>query len=257
MAEFQPVPIGRPPPRSWLPALGSALAIILALAIVKPWQALGPGEAAVQSAPSSAGPAAARTPEPRRERDTYDPRLFGNYEPEPAWELWPAGYVVEFGIAGPVDVHGQGSPAPSGGVAASDEPGSSPAAPLPSPAPTLAPASVAPTAQPGLSTPAPEHVVDIGASDHLIALGINTPADVRVTEIRLWKQSGAVCCDEPIPTVRLPTLWESQHFIVIGIEDPFQRGSTAPWLAGEYRLDLVTVGGEVRSVRLRVTEPVA
>ena len=245
MAEFQPVPIGRPPPRSWLPALGSTLAIILALAIVKPWQALDPGVPAAQHASASAGPAVPRPPTPRPLRDTYDARLFGSREPDPAWELWPAGYVVEFGIAGPVVVHGQESPVPSGGAAASAEPGTF----------TPAPGSVPPTAQPGLPSPVAEHVVDLGPSDHLIALGINTPADVRVAEITLWMQAGDVCCDELIPTIRLPTLWESQHFLVIGIEDPFRPGATAPWLAGEYRLDLVTVGGEIRSVRLRVSAP--
>ena len=162
MAEFQPVPISRPPLRSWLPALGSSLAIILALAIVKPWDALGPGEGAVPLASASTGPAAVRSPEPQRERDIYDPRLFGNYEPEPAWELWPAGYVVEFGIAGPVDVRGQESAGPSAGPASA-----SPAAPAPASDPPL----------PGFVP-----VVDLGPSDHLIALGVNTPAAVRVTE---------------------------------------------------------------------------
>lgn len=246
MAEFQPVPIGRPPPRSWLPALGSSLAIILALAIVKPWYALGPGEAAVQASSASAGPAVARTPEPQRERDIYDPRLFGNYEPEPAWELWPAGYVVEFGIAGPVDVHGQESPSPWGGAASAD-PGATPAAPV-----TAPPGQTVP---PALPSPGLAHVVNLGASDHLIALGINTPADVRVTEVKLWMQVGDACCDQPISTIGLPTLWESQHFLVIGIADPLRPGEAGAWLAGEYRLELVTEGGEIRSVRLHVTAP--
>ena len=245
MAAFQPVPISRPPPRSWLPALGSSLAIILVITIVKPWDALGPGEGAVPPASASTGPAAARSPEPQRERDVYDPRLFGSYEPEPGWELWPAGYVVEFGIAGPVDVHGQASAGPSGGVAATADPGTTPASGPPDQ-----------TAPPALPTPGLEHVVDLGASDHLIALGINTPADVQVTEVMLWMQAGAVCCDEPVSTIRLPTLWESKHFLVIGIADPFRPGEAGGWLAGEYRLDLVTEGGEIRSVRLRITAPV-
>lgn len=245
MAEFQPVPIGRPPPLSWLPVLGSTLAIILALAIVKPWDALGRGEVGLQPASASAGPAAARTPEPQRERDIYDPRLFGNYEPDPAWELWPAGYVVEFGIAGPVDVHGQQSTGPSGGATASAEPG------LPTPAPGLPQG----TALPGPPFPGIEHVVDLGPSDHLIALGINTPADVRVTEIALWLLAGTACCEESIAIVRLPTLWESKHFLVIGIADQSRPGEAGPWRAGEYRLDLVTVEGEIRMVRLRVTPP--
>lgn len=246
MAEFQPAPIGRPPPSSWLPVLGSTIAIILTLAVVKPWDALGPGEPAAQRPSFSAWPAAALPPTARPERDTYDPRLFGNYEPYPAWELWPAGYVVEFGIAGPVDVHGQESPAPPDGVASSAKPGS----PMP---PTGSPQQ---TTTPAPPSPGFEHVVDIGPADHLIALGINTPADVRVTQITLWMQAGDVCCDQLIPTIRLPTPWQSQHFHVIGIADRFRPGEAGPWLAGEYRLDLATVGGETRSVRLRVSPPV-
>lgn len=242
MAEFQPVPIGRPPPRSWLPVVGSILAIILALAIVKPWQGSGVGDPAAVRPPASVSAAAIRTPTPRPERDTYDPRLFGNREPDPAWELWPAGYVVEFGIAGPVDVLGQESAVPSAGGTA----GATPAAGSPQSSPP----------PPAVATPAGEHVVDLGPSDHLIALGINTPADVRVAEITLWKQAGALCCGQEIPIVRLPTLWESLHFLVIGIADPDLPGETGPWLAGEYRLDLLMVGGETRSIRLRVSAPV-
>lgn len=241
MAEFQPVPIGRPPPRSWLPALGSALAIILALAVVKPWRGPEFGDRVAVAPSPSAGAVTARTARPRADRTTYDPRLFGYREPDPAWELWPAGYVVEFGIAGPVVVRGQESPAPSGDVPPSTAPGAThdggprPSAPVP-------------------GSP-DEHVVDLGAADHLIALGINTPAHVRVVEVMLWKQAGAVCCDQAVPIIRLPAPWDSDHFLVIGIADPDRPGDTARWLAGEYRLDLVTVGGEVRSVRLRVAAP--
>jgi hypothetical protein len=99
-------------------------------------------------------------------------------------------------------------------------------------------------------------VVDIGPADHLIALGINTPADVRVTEVRLWMQGRQSCFCQAIPIVRLPTLWESDHFVVIGIADPERPGATGPWIPGEYRLELETVGGDVRSVRLRVSAPV-
>jgi hypothetical protein len=181
---------------------------------------------------------------PERERDIYDPRLFGSYEPAPAWELWPAGYVVEFGIAGPVDVHGQESAGPSAGPSSA-----SPSGPAPASDPPLQ------TGAPSLPPPGFEPVVDLGASDHLIALGVNTPADVRVTEITLWMQAGAACCDQSVPIIRLPTLWESQHFHVIGIADPFRPGEAGPWLAGEYRLDLHTVDGVVRSVRLRLSAP--
>lgn len=230
MADFKPIPVDRPPPRSWLSTLGSVAAIVLALAIIKPWSPGSPAPTTAATAGRSADPA----PTDRPERTEYDPRLFGTREPEPAWELWPAGYVVEFGIAGPLRVGGQDQPGGSDGPPAS-------AGIAPTPAPT----------EPGAGP-----VVDLGPADHLIALGINTPIDVRVAKISLWTQRGVDCCDQPVTIVRLPTLWESQHFLVIGIADPEQPGDTGPWPPAEYRLDLVTTTGEIRSVRLRVSPPV-
>lgn len=246
MAEFQPIPVDRPPPRSWLSTLGSVAAIVLALAVIKPWSNPGsPTPTMAATAARSAGPA----PTVRPERTEYDPRLFGTREPEPAWELWPAGYVVEFGIAGPLRVGGQDQPAgeeptANANPSATGDPDAGPGA---SSGPAL---TTAPTEQ------ASALVVDLGPADHLIALGINTPIDVRVAEISLWLQRGEECCGQPVPIVRLPTLWESRHFLVIGIADPAQLGETGPWEPGEYRLDLATASKEVRSVRLRVSQPV-
>ena len=238
MADFKPIPVDRPPPRSWLSTLGSVAAIVLALAVIKPWSNSGsPTPTTAATAGRSAGPA----PTDRPERTEYDPRLFGTREPEPAWELWPAGYVVEFGIAGPLRVGGQDQPAGSEGPAASAGPPSATRDPAPTSAPT----------EPGAAL-----VVDLGPADHLIALGINTPIDVRVAEISLWMQRGVNCCDQPVAIVRLPTLWDSRHFLVIGIADPERPGNTGPWPPAEYRLDLVTTVGEIRSVRLRVSPPV-
>jgi hypothetical protein len=241
MADLQRVPVDRPLPRSWLPTILSALAVVVALAVLKPWQD--------RSATAPVGtPGASRTlpssqPTRRAPRSEYDPRLFGTREPDPAWELWPAGYVVEFGLAGPLPVHGQDGPSPG-------------TSPRTSAVPTQG-ASASPSTSPAPSpAPDPELVVDLGPADHLIALGINTPADVRIVEIDLWLQRGEACCDEQVPIVRLPTLWDSQHFLVIGIADPERPGETGPWLPGEYRLDLVTIAAEVRSVRLRVSPPV-
>ncbi len=242
MAEFQPIPIGRPPPRSWLPALGSVLVLLVALAVVKPWHVPDPGDPEASIPNASVAPVVPRTASPRADRDLYDPRLFGNREPDPAWELWPAGYVVEFGMAGPVAVRGQESAAPSGDPVRSLEPGQSP--PATEPAASPSPPALSPE----------EHVVDLGPADHLIALGINTPADVRVTEVRLVLLEGLPDGSD-VPIVRLPTLWESDHFLVIGIADPDRPAETGPWIPGEYLLELVTADGEFRAVRLRVSAP--
>jgi hypothetical protein len=247
LAEFQPIPVDRQPPRSWLSTLGSVAAVVLALAVIKPWGDPGsPAPTAGATAGRSARPAATV----RAERTEYDPRLFGIREPEPAWELWPAGYVVEFGIAGPLRVGGQDEPSGSEGPAASE---GAHATGAPSPGPGAASGPPPPAAS---EDPAAALVVDLGPADHLVALGINTPLDVRVAEISLWMQQGQACCSQPVPIIRLPTLWDSRHFLVIGIEDPERPGDTGPWPPAEYRLDLETTGGETRSVRLRVSPPV-
>ena len=240
MAEIQRVPVGRALPPSWLPTIGTVTAIVLALAVVKPWGPAAPP--APTAAPSSAaGPSTGPDQGTRADRNAYEPRLFGHREPDPAWELWPAGYVVEFGIAGPLVVTGHDP-------FASDEPVGS-AAPSPPPA-------VGASAQPPSTVPPGGPVVDLGAADHLIALGINTPADVRVDDVVLWLFRGESCCLEVIPIVRLPTPWPSDHFIAIGIADPARPGEPAGWLVGEYRLDLILRSGEMRSIRMRVTEPI-
>jgi hypothetical protein len=243
LAEFHPVPLDRPPRRSWLSAFGSLVAIVLVLAVVKPW-----GERAAPAPTPAATPGVSARPvlTARPVRDTYDPRLFGSREPDPAWELWPAGYVVEFGLAGPLVVAGQDGTGETGAPEPSGRPNGTPVSPPGSDGSPFPGPSAAGSAGP---------VVDLGAADHLIALGINTPADVRVVEIDLWLQRGEACCDEPVAIVRLPTLWDSQHFLVIGIADPELPGETGPWIPGEYRLDLVTIAAEVRSVRLRVSPP--
>jgi hypothetical protein len=241
MAEFQRVPLRPRQSRNWLPTVGLAFAVFLALAIVKPWEIDRPGAADASPAPTFFVRPTERTG-PR----AYDPILFGGREPDPAWELWPAGYVVQFGLAGPVKVHGQdgASPAPGGSAAAS-----SPAAPDGSGLPVgSAPSSAAPTAP-----PLEPGVVDLGTADHLVALGINTPLDVRVVVVRLFSVTG-IRTDEVL-VVRLPTLWESTHFIVIAPADPAQPGQPVPWEPGLYRLELTTALGDVRVVDLRVGPP--
>jgi hypothetical protein len=244
MAEFQPVPIGRPAPRSWLPAIGAALAIVLLLAIVEPWAPPDPAAPGAGVAAVPTGVVAPATARPRPDRDSYDPRLFGLHEPGPAWELWPAGYVVEFGIAGPRVVRGQETAGPSQRSDETAEPEGT--GTIGAPAPTPTPPPLAPEGD----------VVDLGPADHLIALGINTPADVRIADVRLLQQGRRRCFCVDVRLVRLPTPWASKHFVVIGIADPERPGEPGPWIPGEYLLELVTVEGDVRAVRVRVSAPV-
>jgi hypothetical protein len=235
MADVPRSPLGRPPAGTWLPGVAGAVALVLVLAVLKPWSAPDPGPPAATTQPTFY-----IAPTERTGHRPYDPVLFGGREPDPAWELWPAGYVVQFGMAGPVKVHGQdGSPAPGAG-------GPSPSGPAGSAGPEPSPAGTAPAS----------NVVDLGPADHLIALGINTPSEIRVQSLALWllveNQGGGA---DEVSIVHLPTLWESSHFLVIGIEDPNAPGQAGPWPPGLYRLEISTAFGDVREVLLRVRPP--
>ena len=234
MAEFQRVPLRPRPDRNWLPTAGLALAVFLALAIVKPWDSSRPSTAG----DPTPGPTFFIRPTERTGPREYDPRLFGGREPDPAWELWPAGFVVQFGLAGPVKV-GEGAPTTAPGASgAAGESGAPP------PAASGAPAS---------DLPLGSNVVDIGTADHLVALGINTPLDARVESVRLFLLTGTR--SDVVETVRLPTLWESSHFLVIAPADPAAPGQPAAWRPGRYRLELTTTFGDIRLVELLVRPP--
>ena len=250
MAEFERVPLRPRPDRNWLPTAGLAFAVFLVLVIVKPWESSRNATAGDPTPP----PTFFVRPTERTGVPDYNPILFGLREPDPAWELWPAGYVVRFGMAGPVRVHGQdgASPAPgTTGAPAPTEPGSS-NEPAASRAPEASPAPE-PEVSPDVTPPPPEPgVIDLGPADHLVALGINMPLDFRVISIDLEFERGEDCCLEAVPYVHLPTLWESGHFVVIAPEDPSARGQPDTWRAGEYVLYLAAQDGELREIRFVV-----
>jgi hypothetical protein len=230
MADVKRVmPPGRKPDR-WLPASIAAVTVIVLLAIAKPW---GRGAAPLPAFPSAsvATPAASRL----AGRGRYDPALFGQDAPDPAWQLWPAGYVVDFGLAGPVTMTTESSASPPA-------PSSSPAhgrAPSPSPSPTPSPG---------------EGPIRIGQADNLVVLGINTPADVDVVQFRLTRLEGTTSV--VVPIVVLATPWPVHYFHVIGIESPDASEVLGPWRAGVYRLSLI--GGDgvlIRSVVVSIDAP--
>jgi hypothetical protein len=242
MAEFERVPLRPRPKRNWLPTVGVGFAFFLALAIVKPWES--------PRTPTAGDPSSRPTfyiaPTERIGPPPYNPVLFGLREPDPGWELWPAGYVVRFGLAGPVKVHGQdgASPAPPTIAPIDTDP----------PSPSLGAGA---TAGPGASAaatsdPPDPGVVDLGPADHLVALGINTPSEFRVVTMDLEFERGEDCCLDAVPFVHLPTLWESDHFVVIAPEDPAAKGQPGVWEPGEYVLYLADRDGELREIRFVV-----
>jgi hypothetical protein len=232
MADLKRVmPPGRKPDR-WLPAWIAAITFIVLVAIAKPW---GRGAAPLPAFPSAsvATPVASRL----AGRGRYDPALFGQDAPDPAWQLWPAGYVVDFGLAGPVTMTTESSASPSA-------PSSPPArdrtpSPRPSPTPSLG----------GEGDP-----IRIGQADNLVVLGINTPADVDVVQFRLTRLEGTTSV--VVPIVVLATPWPVHYFHVIGIESPDASDVLGPWRAGIYRLSLIDGDGVlIRSVLVSIDAP--
>jgi hypothetical protein len=233
MGDLRPVvPTGRKPDR-WLPASIAAVTFLVLIAIAKPW---GRGATPLAGFPSAAPPAAP-TDQPSRApaRGRYNPALFGQDAPDPAWQLWPAGYVVDFGLAGPVTMGADASP-PAPSPRASSTPRSAP-----TPSPTLPPY--------GAAVP-----IRIGQADNLVVLGINTPADVDVVQFRLSRFVGEKTV--VVPIVVLPTPWPVHYFHVIGMESPDSSDLLGRWQAGVYRLTLLGDGGVViRSVVVSIDAP--
>ena len=229
MADLKRVlPPGRKPDR-WLPASIAVITLLVLVAIAKPWGRGAPPLTAFPSAPV-ASPTASRHPG----RGRYDPALFGQDAPDPAWQLWPAGYVVDFGLAGPVTMTTESSAPPS------------PPGRRPPPSPSAPPYG---SAEP----------IRIGQADNLVVLGINTPADVDVVQFRLRRLTGiAETRGVLVPIVVLPTPWPVQHFHVIGIESPDGSDVLGAWQPGVYSLALIGGDGVViRSVVVSIDAPSA
>lgn len=234
MSDFRRiVPPGGGPDR-WLRASVAIVAVFLFLAIAKPWGRDGAKPIPFPSAtarPSDGG--VDRTRSPSRHR--YDPALFGQQVPDPAWQLWPAGYVVDFGLAGPLPIADPAAPSTSPG-------GPAPSSAAPSPTPLA-------TSPFGSGRP-----IGLGGSDNLVVLGLNNPADIAVTAMRLWRYDGTVV--RRVPIAVLPSPWPTPHFHVIALPSNDSSDDLGPWLPGVYRLDLLTdPGAAIRSIVLVIDPP--
>jgi hypothetical protein len=217
-----------PRPRFFLEGRGNKmlalLVVALAVALVKPWGLAGtttpePSQARLTTPSPSIRP----TPDPADTASgTYDPLIFGDFELQPAWGLWPAGYLVSFGVA----MRAEQSSLPSEGPVASGA--------RPEPAAPLWPAAI-----------------DIPTGNHLLLIGVNTPNGYSVDDIELTRYL-ANGQREAVGIVRPPSPWPS-HFNVIGIDGGYGVSRTAFWTPGRYRLDLVIDPGTiVRSIEIRI-----
>jgi hypothetical protein len=210
----------------------AAVVVVIALLMVmiaRPWD---DSRGIPNASPSAVASEAITTPQPEATprpdgARRYDPSLFGSFTVSPRWELWPTAYVYRFGLSGPLAIDSDGGTAGGSGL---------PEPPIASP------------------PPGADRIVDIGASDLLVVLGVNTPADTRVLDARLWHfaPGGA---PTRVALRELPPPWPVTTFHVYGLRvaDDAEPNLVAAWAPGVYRLDLlVDRRAEVRRIGLFV-----
>jgi hypothetical protein len=242
---FEEVPlvrVGRPPDAKRVRLGTLAVLATLVVLIVKPWSepatthhSPGPTTAAA-TASATQPPRPAQTIRPDGARQ-YDPALFGRFSVAPRWELWPTLYVRVFGLSGPMTIDDVAQPGE------------------PTPAPSSIPE---PLPDPASPPPGADQMIDIGSADLLVVLGLNTPAESRVLDARLWRfpVDGAPV---RMTLVELPPPWPVTYFHVYGLAVPAadQADLVAMWRAGTYRFDLlVDPGAEIRRIGLVVRPPI-
>lgn len=225
MTETQRVPAPRVPLGGRADLAALILVTVLTVLITKPWGWGTPAEALAPAAPSPSvevPPA----PTPFEAGYAYEQGIFGPFQPDPEWSIWPAGFFVtvlyvtrEATQAQPDDV-------------------------LPTPrTPQATPAATPATGWPELIT--------IGPGDHLLWLGINTPEEWLVREAVVWRlEPGGT--RSAVPVIRLPSGW-GPHLAVVGI--PIVPGSDrlAIWPKGRYEVEVsLDPGPTTRTFRVNV-----
>jgi hypothetical protein len=227
------------------------------VAIIKPW---GSEPAAVapppSRAPETATPVAVATASASiNPWANYDHEIFGVYEPEPRWELWPAGYLVSFGYAIRIESTPSGGPdtvstgvttGTGAGGAAGASPSAQPSA-TPRPSPT-------PLASPG-AEPVWPATIRVTAGNELAMIGVNTPLGYRVTGMGVTRLTGGA--GEAVRIINPASDWPS-HFTVIALADESGGAALDRWPPGDYRLELKFEPDDiVRTVEIQIEQPTA
>jgi hypothetical protein len=236
MQASQPV---RPPSSrtdGHLGAIGWFLVASLAVAIVKPWGSGAGGPALADLPAATPSPSPSPTPSPSAQIGfsslAYDPSIFGNHEPQAAWEIWPAGFLVTFGFV--IQVPGASpAPGPSGGPVAT---------------------VVTPSDSVDALGPAWPSRLDLPDGDHLLLIGIDMPNGYQVIASHLARSStdGGVVA---VAIERFKSPWP-KHFAVLGIPTTPGQDLLDLWPPGQYRLDLTfSPGGIARSIDIQIASP--
>ena len=202
MMELRPVREPRRGHDHSLVVLVILVGLALALVVLKPWQAAPSAPIALASPLPTASPAPTELA-PGSYRN-YSTTLFGDRAHAPAYELWPAGYLVSFGFTRLVNYE-----------------------PVPDPPAGIDVAGALP----------------MGTVSTTSAIGINHPAEVTIRAIHLWYfGAGGAAPPSRVAIVTLPSPFDLQTFDVIGIPAAAEADLLANWQAGLYRLDLLFAG---------------
>lgn len=209
---------------------GRVVAIVVVgilIAIIKPW-----GGASSPTDPAASPivlPSASTATSPERSAvtdDAFDFGVFAGFEPQPAWEIWPAGREISYGFAMRVDPGGtHQSPAPGASTRPDD--------PL----------------DPG---PPPEwsQTITISPASTLTVVAINLPLAYRIPSMHLYRTDGGEAPVE-VPIAMVPSPWPD-HFLVVGMAGDDGRARAA-WPVGEYALRLdIEPGGFTRTIAIEV-----
>jgi hypothetical protein len=221
----------------------AVIVIGVLVALIKPWGSATPAPLARATAAPTAVSITPRpgSPTPSDAFANYDHELFGVYEPEPRWELWPAGYLVAFGYAiriGSVGAEASQAPTPPAASASPGRPVGSPVK----------------TAEPGTEEPNWPATITIANGNNLFLIGVNTPLGYRLTSIAVVRTK-ADGFEQALDVVTPASQWPD-HFTIIGLADDTGRAAIENWPPGHYRLDLdIEPDGISRSIAIVVSDP--
>jgi hypothetical protein len=216
-----------------MPGVMLLVVVALAFAVLKPWSWF-PDQAAgvAASALTSLAPSASRVPTKTNgfEDLVYDPSIFGIHEPQAAWALWPATFLVTFGFVFQVPELAAAPPSQPGASVSPSPAASARASPSGSEGPA---ATQGQTPDGGPAWPAQ---FTSPAGYHLFLIGVDMPAGYSLSAARLFRVLGDGTL-QIIDLAQLESPWP-EHFAVIGIPGPAGTNRLAVWAPGTYRLSL-------------------